>query len=261
MMCTVRPSRPAERRVSCAAWSDDARDGARTMHAADDGPARRYYQAGLDLRGRACLVVGGGAVARAQGRGPRRGRRGCDGRRAGSACRCPRASRIALRPFADDDLAGVTLAVAASDDRELNARVARLARERGVWVNVVDEPDEGDVVLPAVVRRGELRIAVSTGGASPALARRIRERLDAEFGPEWGELAALLGRLRDGVGAARDRGRRPAGRAARGLARGARPAAGGAAGGRRRRRGRGAGARRPRARARRGRREAGRQAS
>ncbi len=103
---------------------------------------------------------------------------------------------VTLRPFRDDDLDGVTLSVAASDDRELNARVARLARERGVWVNVVDEPDEGDVVLPAVVRRGALRIAVSTGGASPALARRIRERLDAEFGPEWGALTELLGRLR-----------------------------------------------------------------
>ena len=86
--------------------------------------------------------------------------------------------------------------MAASDDRELNARVARLARERGVWVNVADDPQAGDVVLPAVARRGELQIAVSTGGASPALARRLRERLEREFGPEYGDLVALLGALR-----------------------------------------------------------------
>ena len=65
-----------------------------------------------------------------------------------------------------------------------------------MWVNVVDDPQAGDVILPAVARRGELRIAVSTGGASPALAQRLRERLEDEFGPEYGELVALLGRLR-----------------------------------------------------------------
>lgn len=154
-----------------------------------------YYQAGLDLRGRACLVVGGGAVARRKAQGLAE----AGARVTVVAPRClemPAGVTVAARTFADGDLQGVTLAVAASDDRELNARVARLARARGVWVNVVDEPDEGDVVLPAVVRRGELRIAISTGGASPALARRLRQRLDAEFGPEWAGLTELLGRLR-----------------------------------------------------------------
>ena len=164
----------------------------------------------------------------------------------------PERVTVALRPFADGDLQGVALAVAASDDRALNARIARLARERGVWVNVVDEPGDGDLVLPAVVRRGVLRIAVSTGGASPALARRLRQRLDAEFGPEWGELTDLLGHLRTEWEPRAIGGRRPAGGAARGLARGARPAARGAVRGRQRARGRGAGARYPRARARRG---------
>jgi precorrin-2 dehydrogenase / sirohydrochlorin ferrochelatase len=160
-----------------------------------DGGRRTYYQAGLDLRGRTCLVVGGGAVARRKAEGLAEA--GADVRVVAPRCLpMPGAVRVALRPFEDDDLDGVTLAVAASDDRELNARVAALARRRGVWVNVVDEPEEGDLVLPAVVRRGALRVAVSTGGASPALALRIRERLDEEFGPEWGELAELLGRLR-----------------------------------------------------------------
>ena len=156
---------------------------------------RRLYQAGLDLRGRACLVVGGGAVAVRKAEGLVEA--GAEVRVIAPECLpMPAGVAVALRPFADADLDGVTLAVAASDDRALNARVALLARTRGVWVNVVDEPGDGDVELPAVVRRGALRIAVSTGGASPALARRIRERLDEAFGPEWGELAELLGALR-----------------------------------------------------------------
>jgi siroheme synthase-like protein len=65
-----------------------------------------------------------------------------------------------------------------------------------VWVNVADDPRAGDVILPAVARRGKLQIAVSTGGASPALAHRLRERLEDEFGPEYGDLVALLGMLR-----------------------------------------------------------------
>ena len=140
-------------------------------------------------------MVGGGAVALRKVQGLVEA--GAEVRVVAPEClKMPEGVTVALRGFEDGDLAGVTLAVAASDDRELNARVAQLARARGVWVNVVDEPGEGDVELPAVVRRGALRIAVSTGGGSPALARRIRERLDAEFGPEWGELAELLGRLR-----------------------------------------------------------------
>jgi len=140
-------------------------------------------------------VVGGGGVAQRKAAGLAEA--GAEIRVVAPHCLpMPDGASVALRPFEDGDLEGVTLAVAASDDRELNARVARLARERGVWVNVADEPCEGDVELPAVVRRGALRIAVSTGGASPALARRIRERLDEEFGPEWGGLAELLGALR-----------------------------------------------------------------
>jgi len=160
-----------------------------------EGERHVYYQAGLNLRGRPCLVVGGGGVAQRKAAGLHEA--GARVRVVAPECLpMPQGAAVARRPFEDADLDGVVLAVAASDDRELNARVARLAREHGVWVNVVDEPDEGDVVLPAVVRRGDLRIAISTGGASPALARRLRERLDAELGPEWGDLTELLGALR-----------------------------------------------------------------
>jgi siroheme synthase-like protein len=163
--------------------------------AADGGAPPAYYHVGLDLRGRACLVVGGGAVARRKAGGL------LD---AGAAVtvvapECvpmPGAVTVRLRPFADGDLAGIALAVAASDDRELNARVARLARALGVWVNVADDPRAGSVILPALARRGALAIAVSTGGASPALAQRLRDRIAAEIGADYGELVALLGELR-----------------------------------------------------------------
>lgn len=165
------------------------------MRGTDEGQTSGYYPVALDLRGRDCLIVGGGAVAR----------RKADGLCAAGAVvtvvapvvrPMPEGAVVRLRPFADADLEGVALAVAASDDRELNARVAQLARERGVWVNVADDPQAGDVILPAVARRGDLQVAVSTGGASPVLAQRLRERLEHEFGPEYGELVALLGALR-----------------------------------------------------------------
>ena len=89
------------------------------------------------------------------------------------------------RAYEYGDLEGAELAFAATDSREVNAAVAREARVRGVRVNVADRPSEGDFAVPATLRRGGLQVAVSTGGASPALARRIRTELEAVFGPEW----------------------------------------------------------------------------
>jgi precorrin-2 dehydrogenase/sirohydrochlorin ferrochelatase len=73
----------------------------------------------------------------------------------------------------------------ATDSREVNAAVAREAKERGVPINVADRPSEGDFAVPSTLRRGGLQVAVSTGGASPTLARRIRNELEEAFGPEW----------------------------------------------------------------------------
>lgn len=89
------------------------------------------------------------------------------------------------RPYEAGDLEGAHLAFTATDSREVNAAVAREAAERGIPVNVADRPSEGDFALPSTLRRGRLQVAVSTGGASPALARRIRGELEAAFGPEW----------------------------------------------------------------------------
>ena len=94
-------------------------------------------------------------------------------------------AEIRYRPYEAGDLEGADLAFTATDSREVNAAVAREARERGVLVNAADKPSEGDFAVPSTLRRGGLQVAVSTGGASPTLARRIRKELEASFGPEW----------------------------------------------------------------------------
>ncbi len=101
-----------------------------------------------------------------------------------------------LRDYASDDLLGIFLVIAATDEPAVQARIGSEAKERGLLVNVVDDPANCTFIVPAVARRGELSIAVSTGGRSPALAARIREKLEALFGPEYEEWVDLLGQLR-----------------------------------------------------------------
>jgi precorrin-2 dehydrogenase / sirohydrochlorin ferrochelatase len=89
------------------------------------------------------------------------------------------------RPYEYGDLEGANLTFTATDAREVNAAVTREATERGIPVNVADRPSEGDFAVPSTLRRGQLQVAVSTGGASPTLARRIRSGLEEAFGTEW----------------------------------------------------------------------------
>jgi precorrin-2 dehydrogenase / sirohydrochlorin ferrochelatase len=105
------------------------------------------------------------------------------------------------RAYEYGDLEGADLAFAATDSREVNAAVAREARERGVRINVADRPSEGDFAVPSTLRRGGLQVAVSTGGASPTLAKRIRNELEATFGPEWAGVVEELGAVRRSGGA------------------------------------------------------------
>ncbi len=100
------------------------------------------------------------------------------------------------RPYRSSDLEDATLVIAATDDPELQQRVAAEARARRIWVNVVDVTPLCDFIAPAIVARGDVQIAVSTGGASPALAKFIREKLEPLFGSEYAELTELLQRLR-----------------------------------------------------------------
>lgn len=98
------------------------------------------------------------------------------------------------RPYRDGDLEGAVLAVAATDAAPVNEAVLAEADRRGIPCARIDAGGSADFM--ADVRRGPLTLAVSTGGASPALAARLREELEDAYGPEWGELAALLGELR-----------------------------------------------------------------
>jgi len=100
------------------------------------------------------------------------------------------------RDYRPGDLEGAFLVISATDDAGVNRSVWEEAEQRGCLVNVVDDPARSNFILPAVVRRGELSIAISTGGASPALARRLRESLEETYGPEYGELAEILAELR-----------------------------------------------------------------
>jgi precorrin-2 dehydrogenase / sirohydrochlorin ferrochelatase len=103
---------------------------------------------------------------------------------------------LELRPFVADDLEGAFLAVVATNSRSLNERVYHEAQRRRVLCNVVDVPDLCDFFYPAVVRRGDLQIAVSTAGQSPSLAQKIRQQLEEQFGPGYAAWVAELGETR-----------------------------------------------------------------
>ena len=140
----------------------------------------------MNLAGRRCVVVGGGEVASRKAR--KLSLAGAEVVVISPEVRPELAGggfEVRERPYRAGDLEGARLAFTATDSREVNAAVAREARERGIPVNVADRPSEGDFALPSTLRRGGLQVAVSTGGASPALAKRIRGELEGLFGPEW----------------------------------------------------------------------------
>lgn len=100
------------------------------------------------------------------------------------------------RAYQPGDLKGAFLAIAATDDPAANHAVWEEAGSVNCLINVVDDPKHSSFILPAVIRRGEVTISISTGGASPALARRLREMLEPVFDPEYAELAQILEELR-----------------------------------------------------------------
>ncbi len=103
---------------------------------------------------------------------------------------------LEIRAFAADDLAEIFLAVVATASRALNESIYREAQQRGVLCNVVDVPEYCDFYYPAVVRRGDLQIAISTSGQSPSLAQKLRQQLERQFGPGYARWVAELGETR-----------------------------------------------------------------
>ena len=162
------------------------------------------YPVNLVLDGRRCLVVGGGKVALRKVEGLL----ACGGRvtvvapRINPELRMLSEVMIAERPWGPDDVDGMWLVIAATDDSVVNRAVYDAGQRAGVWVNGADDPANCSFTLPSVVRRGDLQVTVSTGGRSPALATWLRRRLEGEIGPEYAVLLDLLATERDGLKAA-----------------------------------------------------------
>jgi precorrin-2 dehydrogenase/sirohydrochlorin ferrochelatase len=155
----------------------------------------------MKLEGRQCLVVGAGKVGepKIDGLLETGARIRVVALTASSVVReWANAGRIKLelRGFRAEDLDGAFLAVIATASRTLNERVYHEAQRRGVLCNVVDVPDLCDFFYPAIVRRGDLQIAVSTAGQSPSLAQKIRQQLEKQFGPAYAAWVAELGETR-----------------------------------------------------------------
>ncbi len=161
----------------------------------------RLFPMFVKLQGRRCLVVGAGTLA--AGKIPGLLDSGARVRVVAiqaspditERARCGQVE-LELKPFSPDDLNGVFLAVGATSSSDVNKAIYREASRRGVLCNIVDVPELCDFYYPAVVRRGELQIAISTNGRSPALAKRLREHLQQQIAPGYADWVAELGETR-----------------------------------------------------------------
>jgi precorrin-2 dehydrogenase/sirohydrochlorin ferrochelatase len=170
----------------------------------------RTHPVFLRLAGRRCVVIGGDETAAAKARACMEAggdvtviapELGPDLTRAVAAGQ----ARHLARAYQHGDLAGAFLAYAATRDAALVARLAADAERERVLLNVADMPDACTFLAPAVLARGELQVAVGTGGASPGLASRVRGEIAEVVGPEYGTLAAILGAVRAALPAGPDR--------------------------------------------------------
>ncbi len=165
---------------------------------------KEYFPVFLHLRGEKCLVVGGGevatrkvksllaAMARVTIVSPQ-----CSGQLQELEKR--QLVQLIREEYREAHLQGAFLVIAASDKGEVNQQVQKDCLSRSLLVNVADDPRAGNFFVPAVVSRGPFSLAISTEGRSPAFARRLREELEKQFGPEYGEYLEVLGDLREQV--------------------------------------------------------------
>jgi precorrin-2 dehydrogenase/sirohydrochlorin ferrochelatase len=139
------------------------------------------FPVSLEVAGRRCVVFGAGPVAQT---------------RAAALLEAGAVVTVIARPYADGDLAGSFLAVAATGDGAETARIFAEAERDGVLLNAVDDPSHCHFAVPAVLRRGDLMVAVSTGGRAPGYAGRVRDELAGTIGTEHGTLLDLIGAVR-----------------------------------------------------------------
>ena len=162
----------------------------------------KYYPANLNIKNRNCLVVGGGNVGT---------------RKVTTLLECgarvtvvspdptPRLKKMAAngsiqlkeRAYQSDDLSKMFLVIGATDDERLNRQVSIDAERVNILCNIADRPEVCNFILPAIVRRGDLMITISTSGKSPALAKRLRRNLETQFGKEYADFLRLMGAIRD----------------------------------------------------------------
>ncbi|MBF0551789.1 MAG: bifunctional precorrin-2 dehydrogenase/sirohydrochlorin ferrochelatase [Deltaproteobacteria bacterium] len=161
----------------------------------------KYYPMFLDLKGRRCLVVGGGQVAQ---------------RKVITLVECG-AEVILIAPevtdvlkdyvtggrithrignFTPSSLENTFMVIGATNDPTMNSRIAKEAAARGILHNIVDQPEDCSFILPSILARGDLTLAVSTAGRSPALAKKIRRQLEDQIGEEYGRFLEIMGLVR-----------------------------------------------------------------
>jgi precorrin-2 dehydrogenase/sirohydrochlorin ferrochelatase len=161
----------------------------------------KYYPVHLNIKNRRCLVVGGGAVGT---------------RKANALLKCgagvtvvspaptPQLKKLAAegsislreRAYQTTDLKDMFLVIGATDDDKLNRQISQDAELIGILCNIADRPEACNFILPSVVQRGDLVITISTSGQSPALAKRLRRKLEAQFGEEYSDFLHLMGAIR-----------------------------------------------------------------
>ena len=157
-----------------------------------------YYPVFLDIDGKKCVVIGGGEVALRKVNTLLENGAKVEVISPGL---CPelaanRQISVVKRAYEPGDIAGAFLAIVATDSRETNHQVAMEARSEKVLVNVVDDAEYCDFILPSLVQRGDITFAISTAGKSPALARKLRTRLEKEFGEEYAVLVRVVEDIR-----------------------------------------------------------------
>jgi len=155
----------------------------------------------MKLQGRRCLVVGAGKVGEPKiggliEAGARVHVVALEATEAVHAWAKARKITLEIRAFGESDLDETVLAIVATASRSVNGSIYREAQRRGVLCNVVDDPEYCDFYYPAVVRRGDLQIAISTNGQSPSLAQKLRQQLERQFGPGYARWVAELGETR-----------------------------------------------------------------
>ena len=165
------------------------------------GTYLKYYPLFLDISRRKCVVVGGGRVA--ERKVSRLLSSGANveviaKKLTPLLLEMSREGKIVHRDldYHRALLSGAFLVIGATNDCSVNRRIGKDARAIGILVNVVDDPEQGDFIVPSLLERGDLAIAVSTGGRSPALAKKIRKELESLYGPEYSVLLQIMGELR-----------------------------------------------------------------